>query len=107
MCRRRRLCRRRSRIPYLVFFDFDKSNLTGEGKKIVDDAAAQCGDDEVTRIELTGHPTRLVPMPINLRLSKPAPTRLRPTGEEGRPGQRNRDLCQGKMRSAGTHGRPG
>ncbi|HLG86802.1 MAG TPA: TonB-dependent receptor [Alphaproteobacteria bacterium] len=55
---------------YLVFFDFDKSTLTSEGRNIVDQAAANAGPAKVTRIVVTGHTDTVGSDAYNMRLSK-------------------------------------
>jgi len=40
---------------YLVFFDFDKSNITPEAQKIIEQAAANAKSSNATSIALTGH----------------------------------------------------
>ncbi|HLG86771.1 MAG TPA: OmpA family protein [Alphaproteobacteria bacterium] len=55
---------------YLVFFDFDKSTLTSEGRNIVDQAAANAGPAHVTQITVTGHTDTVGSDAYNMRLSK-------------------------------------
>ncbi len=55
---------------YLVFFDWDRSNLTPEALRIVRAAAANARKGKVTRIEATGHADRSGPDAYNMRLSK-------------------------------------
>jgi len=55
---------------YLVFFDFDKSDLTPQGHQIVDQAAANAAPAKVTRIEVTGHTDTVGSDAYNMRLSK-------------------------------------
>src|SRR5579883_3102933 len=55
---------------YLVFFDFDKSALTSEGRNIVDQAAANAGPAHVTQITVTGHTDTVGSDAYNMRLSK-------------------------------------
>jgi OOP family OmpA-OmpF porin len=55
---------------YLVFFDFDKSNLTNEAMNIVRMAANNAKQGNVTRIRLTGHADRSGPDAYNQRLSQ-------------------------------------
>jgi outer membrane protein OmpA-like peptidoglycan-associated protein len=40
---------------YLVFFDFDKSNITPEAQRIIEQAAANAKSNKSTSIALTGH----------------------------------------------------
>jgi hypothetical protein len=55
---------------YLVFFDFDKSDLTPEAVKIVDQAAADIAAGKPTSIEVTGYTDTVGSDAYNLRLSK-------------------------------------
>jgi iron complex outermembrane receptor protein len=55
---------------YLVFFDFDKSALTMEGRTIVDQAAANAGSAHVTQITVTGHTDTVGSDAYNMRLSR-------------------------------------
>ena len=55
---------------YLVFFDFDKSTLTSEGRNIVDQAAVNAGPAHVTQIVVTGHTDTAGSDAYNMRLSK-------------------------------------
>jgi len=55
---------------YLVFFDFDKSNLTSEGRTIVSTAAHNATAASVTRIEVTGHTDTVGSDAYNMRLSR-------------------------------------
>lgn len=55
---------------YLVFFDFDKSNLTPEAQKIVQQAATDAKAGRVARIEATGHADRSGTDAYNMALSK-------------------------------------
>jgi outer membrane protein OmpA-like peptidoglycan-associated protein len=55
---------------YLVFFDFDKSNLTNEAMNIVRMAANNAKTGNVTRIRLTGHADRSGGDNYNQRLSQ-------------------------------------
>jgi OOP family OmpA-OmpF porin len=43
---------------FIVFFDFDKSNITPEAQKIIEQAAASYKQGNLTRVELTGHADR-------------------------------------------------
>ena len=54
---------------YLVFFDFDRSNLTPEALSIVIAAAQNAQSAGITRIEATGHADRSGPEAYNMRLS--------------------------------------
>ena len=55
---------------YLVFFDFNKSALTPQGKSIVDDAAKNAETASVTHIDVTGHTDTVGSDAYNMRLSK-------------------------------------
>ncbi len=55
---------------YLVFFDFNKSDLTPQGVTIVRQAAANTGPAKVTRIEVTGHTDTIGSDAYNMRLSR-------------------------------------
>ena len=55
---------------FLVFFDFDKSNLTADARKVVEAAAQTFKANGVARIELTGYTDLAGTQAYNLRLSK-------------------------------------
>jgi OOP family OmpA-OmpF porin len=55
---------------YLVFFNFDRSDITPEASNIIRQAAANAKTARVTRIEATGHADRSGPENYNLRLSQ-------------------------------------
>jgi iron complex outermembrane receptor protein len=55
---------------YMVFFDFDKSDLSPEATKIVDQAARNAGPAKVTQIEVTGHTDTVGSDAYNMRLSR-------------------------------------
>jgi iron complex outermembrane receptor protein len=60
---------------YLVFFDFNKSDLTQQGKTIVDQAAANAGPAptgpaHLTRLTVTGHTDTVGSDAYNMRLSR-------------------------------------
>ena len=55
---------------YLVFFDFNKSDLTPQAVSIVDTAAANAGPAKVTKLEVTGHTDTVGSDAYNLRLSR-------------------------------------
>ncbi|PIW25886.1 MAG: cell envelope biogenesis protein OmpA [Rhodospirillales bacterium CG15_BIG_FIL_POST_REV_8_21_14_020_66_15] len=55
---------------YLVFFDWDKSNLTADARAIIKAAATNRGTMSVTRIQATGHADRSGPDAYNMGLSK-------------------------------------
>jgi iron complex outermembrane receptor protein len=55
---------------YLVFFDFNKSDLTPQAVSIVDQAAANAGPAKVTKLEVTGHTDTVGSDAYNMRLSR-------------------------------------
>jgi iron complex outermembrane receptor protein len=55
---------------YLVFFDFNKSDLTSQATAIVDQAAKNAGPAKVTKLEVTGHTDTVGSDAYNMRLSR-------------------------------------
>ena len=55
---------------YLVFFDFNKSNLTQQAAAIVDQAAKNAGPAKVTQLTVTGHTDTVGSDAYNMRLSR-------------------------------------
>jgi iron complex outermembrane receptor protein len=55
---------------YMVFFDFDKSDLTPQAAAIVDQAAMNVASARVTRITVTGHTDTVGSDAYNMRLSR-------------------------------------
>jgi outer membrane protein OmpA-like peptidoglycan-associated protein len=55
---------------YLVFFDFDKSDLTAQATGIVDQAAKNTEGAKVTRLTVTGHTDTVGSDAYNMRLSR-------------------------------------
>jgi iron complex outermembrane receptor protein len=55
---------------YMVFFDFDKSDLTSDATAIVDQAAKNAGPAKATEISVTGHTDTVGSDAYNMRLSK-------------------------------------
>jgi iron complex outermembrane receptor protein len=55
---------------YLVFFDFNKSDLTPQAVSIVNQAAANAGPAKVTQLTVTGHTDTVGSDAYNLRLSR-------------------------------------
>jgi outer membrane protein OmpA-like peptidoglycan-associated protein len=55
---------------YLVFFDFNKSDLTPQATQIVDQAAANAGPAHVTQLTVTGHTDTVGSDAYNMRLSR-------------------------------------
>ena len=54
---------------YLVFFDWDKADLTAEAKKIIATAAEDTKKGNIARIQATGHADRSGPDAYNIKLS--------------------------------------
>ena len=54
---------------YLVFFDWDRANLTDRARQVVAEAARAATRVQVTRIEVAGHADRSGPEGYNMRLS--------------------------------------
>ena len=55
---------------YLVFFDFNKSDLTSQATAIVDQAAKNAGPAKITKLEVTGHTDTVGSDAYNMRLSR-------------------------------------
>jgi outer membrane protein OmpA-like peptidoglycan-associated protein len=55
---------------YMVFFDFNKSDLTPQAVQIVDTAAKNAGPAHVTQLTVTGHTDTVGSDAYNMRLSK-------------------------------------
>jgi iron complex outermembrane receptor protein len=55
---------------YLVFFDFNKSDLTSQAVTIVNQAAANAGPAHVTQLTVTGHTDTVGSDAYNMRLSR-------------------------------------
>ena len=55
---------------YLVFFDFNKSDLTSQAVSIVDQAAKNAGPAHVTQLTVTGHTDTVGSDAYNMRLSR-------------------------------------
>jgi iron complex outermembrane receptor protein len=55
---------------YLVFFDFNKSDLTPQAVSIVNQAAANAGQAKITQLTVTGHTDTVGSDAYNLRLSR-------------------------------------
>jgi iron complex outermembrane receptor protein len=55
---------------YLVFFDFNKSDLTSEATTIVDTAAKNASATKVTQLTVTGHTDTVGSDAYNMRLSR-------------------------------------
>ena len=54
---------------FLVFFDFDRSNITTEADRVIREAAANSKRGAVSRINVTGHADRAGPDAYNMALS--------------------------------------
>ncbi len=54
---------------FIVFFDFDRSNITSEGQKTINDAVAAAKAGNSTRVTLTGHTDRSGSEQYNMALS--------------------------------------
>jgi iron complex outermembrane recepter protein len=59
-----------SPTSYLVFFDFNKSELTPQAVEIVDTAAKNAGPTKVTQLTVTGHTDTVGSDAYNMRLSR-------------------------------------
>jgi OOP family OmpA-OmpF porin len=55
---------------YMVFFDFNKSDLTPQAVTIVDTAARNAGPAKVTQLTVTGHTDTVGSDAYNMRLSR-------------------------------------
>ncbi|HTJ62355.1 MAG TPA: OmpA family protein [Alphaproteobacteria bacterium] len=55
---------------YLVFFDFNKSDLTPQAREIVDTAAKNASANNVTQLTVTGHTDTVGSDAYNMRLSR-------------------------------------
>jgi outer membrane protein OmpA-like peptidoglycan-associated protein len=55
---------------YLVFFDFNKSDLTENARSVVDQAAANAKSNNVTRLNVTGYTDTVGSDAYNMRLSR-------------------------------------
>lgn len=55
---------------YLVFFDFDRADLTAEAKNIINEAAENAKRGGVVRIDLVGHADRAGTDKYNMKLSQ-------------------------------------
>jgi iron complex outermembrane receptor protein len=55
---------------YMVFFDFNKSDLTPQAVTIVDQAAKNAGPSKVTQLTVTGHTDTVGSDAYNMRLSR-------------------------------------
>jgi len=55
---------------YMVFFDFNKSDLTAEATSVVNQAAKNAGPAKATELTVTGHTDTVGSDAYNMRLSK-------------------------------------
>jgi outer membrane protein OmpA-like peptidoglycan-associated protein len=58
-----------SKKSFIVFFDFDKSNITAEAQKTINNAAATAKSGNAAQVTLTGHTDRSGSEQYNLALS--------------------------------------
>jgi len=56
--------------PYIVFFDFDKSNITAEAARILDSAASAYANCGTANVMLAGHTDRAGSPKYNLGLAQ-------------------------------------
>jgi outer membrane autotransporter protein len=54
---------------FLVFFDFDRSNITADAARVIDEAASVAKAGNVARVQLTGHTDRSGSDQYNMALS--------------------------------------
>jgi outer membrane protein OmpA-like peptidoglycan-associated protein len=54
---------------YLVFFNFNKSDLTGDARAIIGTAAAEAAKEKATKLTVTGHTDTVGSVAYNMRLS--------------------------------------
>ncbi len=57
-------------LSYMVFFDFDKSAITPEARSVLETAVQNAKENNVVRIDVTGHADRAGSDEYNMRLSK-------------------------------------
>ena len=57
-------------LNYLVFFDFNKSDLTADAKGIIETAATNAAKSNTTKLTVTGHTDTVGSAAYNLRLSR-------------------------------------
>ena len=55
--------------PFLVFFDFDKSNITPESARVISEAADKAKETGAVAIQVIGHADRAGPVDYNEKLS--------------------------------------
>ncbi|MDF3072618.1 MAG: ompA, partial [Alphaproteobacteria bacterium] len=54
---------------YIVFFDFDRSNITADAQRVIDEAASAAKAGNSARVQLTGHTDRSGSEQYNMALS--------------------------------------
>jgi outer membrane protein OmpA-like peptidoglycan-associated protein len=54
---------------YLVFFDWNKSNITGEARQVIGTAAANAKKDKIGSLKVVGHTDTSGPADYNMKLS--------------------------------------
>ncbi len=57
-------------MAFIIFFDFDKSDITPQASRILDDVAAAYRDGNKTRVLLVGHTDRAGTSDYNIGLSQ-------------------------------------
>ncbi len=87
---------------YLVFFDFNKSDLTPQATEIVDTAAKNAGPAKVTQLTVTGHTDTVGSDAYNMRLSRRrAESVAAQLEKDGIPSSEIEIVAKGKARPAG------
>jgi iron complex outermembrane receptor protein len=82
---------------YLVFFDFNKSDLTSQAVQIVDQAAKNAGPAKVTQLTVTGHTDTVGSDAYNMRLSRRrAESVAAQLGKDGIPASEIEIVAKGK-----------
>src|ERR1700753_1545575 len=82
---------------YLVFFDFNKSDLTPQAVSIVNQAAANAGPAKVTQLTVTGHTDTVGSDAYNMRLSRRrAESVAAQLEKDGIPSSETRIVAKGK-----------
>ena len=88
---------------FMVFFDFDKSDITPEARQILEQAAAAAKTQGAARIDLTGHTDTMGPEGYNQKLSvRRAVAVKKVLVELGLGRRRDRRGRQGQDRTAGA-----
>ncbi len=55
---------------YLVFFAWDRSDLNGDARRVLDSVAGQLRNEQYRGVRITGYADRSGPVPYNIRLSQ-------------------------------------